>query len=304
MADIRVAYYDDIKDATVTIKQGGDIKGKFTVNQSSDVEIDLDRGIPVPVVEPVFGNNSWEDIEKAADYIRTFNLNEDQIKKELGAGWFVGAFKGDYITTSAGSIMHYYKIIDYNRDSYQGVRRGITLELGFEYTSLMNTVLGTQAADLKPMTMKPENEYSWRNTDMRNTIMTDIINNRISPELKNVIKPVNKSSNKIIGQGSGYIIPFIPDITDDMLFLFSSDEIMGSNAYKWYQNNPNPINRQRVFTGLGAFPPIGSEQKWWLRDVYEGNTSYPRFLCIGTDGNLNSSTVHNTPIGVSFGFCI
>jgi hypothetical protein len=88
----------------------------------------------------------------------------------------------------------------------------------------------------------------------------------------------------------------------DTLFLFSRVEVDGTNTsvhpgegsrYPWWASHPSAPNRIKQ-------QPAGTNQWWWLRSPWAGNTA---IATVNSNGSVTSNYANNA-VGVSFGLCV
>ena len=110
-----------VNDATVTIKQGGDVMGSFTLNQSNNVEILLNEGgqgggISMNDVKQYVDSQSYvtSDYLTSQSYIKYNDLNNYVTKTELENCTYVtkNALEGNYYSKTDINNMGYITIND------------------------------------------------------------------------------------------------------------------------------------------------------------------------------------------------
>lgn len=121
---------------------------------------------------------------------------------------------------------------------------------------------------------------------------------KMPEELKNVIKQVNKKTSA--GNQSTSI-----DTDAIQIFLFSVNEVAGTQSGSWVSNNEgskypvflNDASRVKKLSN-GA----GSAQWWWLRSPNLNTSS--AFCFVSSDGDVNGGNNASNSFGVCFGFCV
>jgi len=281
-----------VNNPTITITQGGEYKGSFTLNQSDNKTIDLAAGLPIPTVDPVFDNNSWADIAFVSEtFIVQNGLTPGDLSNVLG--WNLGDMK----SFTDGDITYQLRIIGVNHDRLVGgTRAGLTLELTAGW--------GGSTDDRARMNATNTNLGGWDGSRMR--IGTDAgittipnIRSQLPADLLAVLKTVNKST------ATDGLNPTLINSQDD-LFLFSEVEVTGGSAstapgegvrYAFYTvNNTNAARIKQQ--------PAGTNSFWWLRSpVISPTLTDTAFVAVSMVGSI-SPIIASAELGVSFGLCI
>lgn len=159
-----------------------------------------------------FAETSWSDIAKLSE-----------------AGYAASVFKvGDekQITLTTGEIITMV-ILGFDHDDLAsgGGKAGITL-------GTKNSLATSYA-----MNSSSTNSGGWKASKMRTETMAMLYDEQLPSDVKSVIKPVYKVTALYESSGT-------PDTTEDNLFLFSLEEVMGTNMYS--------STSQRSFSGEGS----------------------------------------------------
>ena len=216
------------------------------------------------LADPVFGNNTWEDINKACE----LNIIPDT--------WKIG----DEITVTLSGV--------YNMD--------VALQIwDFAHYDMSDgkgkngLVLGCkEIIFIEQMNTTDTNIGGWAESKMHNIVMEDIFVSMPSSLLK-VLKTVN------IGCDDGYN----PETIDDKVFLPSLRETGINESYDKTSGTKFPI-----FTDNNSRKKInndtGSVGWWWTRSSY---TDYNEHFC-HVNGGSRGGILADSDNGVVFCFCI
>ena len=214
-------------------------------------------------IDPVFANNSWEEIIAACQSGR------------VPDSWAVGDSKTMTINGSDYQI----DIIGKNHDTYTA---GGTAPLTFQMHDCY--------ADAKKMNSSDTNVGGWTSCAMRITYLPAIL--ALMPaEVQNGIREVNKLTSA--GDKSSTI-----NTTADKLFLLSEVEIFGSTRYSksgegsqyaYYKSGNSKVKKVN-----------GSNFAWWERSPSGGINTF--FCRVGSEGG-NYDGYASDSKGVAFGFC-
>lgn len=214
--------------------------------------------------DPVFANNTWEDIIEAC-----------QINK-VPKTWLVG----DQKTMTINGTNYHIDIIGKNHDDYAdgSGKAPLTFQMHECYPSRY------------AMNSSNTNTGGWTSSQMRTGWLQNILN--IMPsEVKSAIKEVNKLASKG-GVNSGI------NTTADKLFLLSEVEVYGTTTYTFSgegsQYDYYKAGNSKVKT------VSGSASKWWLRSPYKSNNT--SFVYVNESGSVSYVTATST-YGVAAAFC-
>lgn len=217
-----------------------------------------------PSYDPVFANNTWEQIIAACH------------NNEVPDTWKVA----DHKPMTINGVDYQIDIIGKNHDDYSdgSGKAPLTFQLHDCY------------ADAKQMNSTNTNNSGWTSCAMRSTHLPAIL--ALMPtEVQNGIREVNKLTSA--GNQSATI-----NTTADKLFLLSEVEIFGRSTYSksgegaqydYYKAGNSKVKNRN-----------GSTFGWWERSPV-GSMSLA-FCFVQNTGNAYYSLATNT-FGVAFGFC-
>ena len=216
-----------------------------------------------PSYDPVFANNTWEQIIEACH------------NNAVPDTWKVA----DQKPMTIGGKSYQVDIIGKNHDTYTA---GGTAPLTFQMHDCY--------AYEKQMNSSGTNVGGWTDCAMRNTHLPAIL--ALMPtEVQNGIREVNKLTSA--GNQSSTI-----KTTADKLFLLSEIEIFGiveysysgeGTQYAYYKAGNSKVKKLSDYTW-----------DWWERSPDGSDTTY--FCSVDPYGSANSNDA-NGPLGVAFGFC-
>ena len=214
-------------------------------------------------LDPVFANNTWEDVIAACQ------------NNTVPDTWTVG----DQLTMTIDGTDYAVDIIGKNHDDYSdgSGKAPLTFQLHDCYKT--GYALHNSATT----------SGSWSKCRMRTTHLPNILA-QMPIEVQNGIREVKK----ITSDGYGYTTY---TTTNDKLFLVSEKEVRGTSIdafagegtrYAYYKSKPltKAMN--------------GSNSNWWLRSPYKGDTD--KYVYINNTG-ANGLSSPTTSYGVSFAFC-
>lgn len=216
-----------------------------------------------PAYDPVFANNTWEQIIEACH------------NNEVPDTWKVADQKPMTINGKSYQI----DIIGKNHDTYaSGGKAPLTFQLHDCY------------GETKNMNSSNTNNGGWTRCDMRSKHLPAILN-QMPTEVQNGIREVHKLTSA--GNQSTTI-----DTTADKLFLLSEIEIFGSinnsfsgegTQYDYYKAGNS---RGKNYNGSASI--------WWTRSPDRNYQT--RFCGVGGGGYVNNP-IASLAKGVAFGFC-
>lgn len=216
-----------------------------------------------PPYDPVFANNTWEQIIAACH------------NNAVPDTWEVA----DQKPMTIDGVDYQIDIIGKNHDTYTA---GGTAPLTFQ----LHDCYGTKYQ----MNSSNTNSGGWTSCAMRSTHLPAIL--ALMPtEVQNGIREVNKMTSA--GSQSATI-----NTTADKLFLLSEIEIFGSVSYSksgegtqydYYKAGNSKVKKYN-----------GSASNWWERSPYGSNSAY--FCRVNSDGGANYYYASGAR-GVAFGFC-
>ena len=216
-----------------------------------------------PPYDPVFANNTWEQIIAACH------------NKEVPDTWKVA----DQKPMTINGVDYQIDIIGKNHDTYTaGGKAPLTFQMHDSY------------ANKKAMNSSHTNSGGWTSCAMRSTHLSAIL--ALMPtEVQNGIREVNKLT--LAGSRSKTI-----NTTADKLFLLSEVEIFGSTTYSaagegtqydYYKAGNSKVKKWN-----------GSANYWWERSPNKSDAD--DFCFVASDGTAFTDWA-STPYGVAFGFC-
>lgn len=216
-----------------------------------------------PSYDPVFANNTWEQIIAACH------------NNEVPDTWKVE----DQKPMTINGMDYQIDIIGKNHDTYTaGGKAPLTFQLHDCY------------GETKNMNSSNTNNGGWTSCAMRQTHLPAILS-QMPTEVQNGIREVNKLTSA--GNQSATI-----NTTADKLFLLSEIEIFGSVSYSksgegtQYDYYKAGNSKVKNYNG-GAY-------YWWERSPYGSDSA--RFCLVGSRGSADYSIARNA-MGVAFGFC-
>lgn len=216
-----------------------------------------------PNYDPVFANNTWEQIIAACH------------NNEVPETWKVA----DQKSMTIGGSDYLIDIIGKNHDDYSdgSGKAPLTFQLHDCY------------GELKNMNSSDTNSGGWTSCAMRQTHLPAIL--ALMPiEVQNGIREVNKRT--MLSSS------IRPKTTADKLFLLSEIEIFGSvthsykgegTQYDYYKAGNSKVKRRN-----------GSDDDWWGRSPHDsGSTGF----CYVTSGGRPDYYGASDETAVAFGFC-
>lgn len=219
-----------------------------------------------PSYDPVFANNSWEQIIKACQ------------QNAVPDTWVADG--SCYKDMTINGVNYRVDIIGKNHDDYADGSGKAPL------TFQMHDCYGTDY----PMNSSNTNSGGWNSCAMRSTHLPAILN-LMPAEVKAAIREVQKKTSA--GNQSSNI-----QTTNDKLFLLSEIEIFGSTTYSfagegtqydYYQAGNSKVKKRN-----------GSAYEWWERSPNSRNSL--SFCCV-TAGAGSTGIRASYLRGVTFGFC-
>lgn len=217
-----------------------------------------------PSYDPVFANNTWEQIIAACH------------SGSVPSAWAVGNSK----PMTIGGVDYQIDIIGKNHDNYAdgSGKAPLTFQLHDCY------------GELKSMNSTSTNNGGWTSCVMRSTHLPAILS-QMPTEVQNGIREVNKMTSA--GNQSATI-----NTTADKLFLLSEIEIFGrvsyskggeGTQYDYYKAGNSKVKKYN-----------GRANYWWDRSPYGSNSK--DFCVVGTRGSTGNyyASYKN---GVAFCFC-
>lgn len=219
-------------------------------------------------IDPVFANNSWEQIIAACQTRQipdTWNVGDQKPMTIDGTDYSIDIIGGGHDEYSDGSGL-----------------APLTFQLHEVYSSNY------------PMNGSAVNNTSWQSSAMRVTHLQSLLA-KMPPEVQSAIKEVNKLTSK--GNKSSEIIQ-----TSDKLFLLSEIEIVGASnssfygeggQYAYYRTN-DKVKRLTQDRG-------GSTVAWWLRSP--SRIDGGAFCAVNQSGDIAKYNANYTTVYVAPAFC-
>ena len=217
-----------------------------------------------PSYDPVFANNTWEQIIAACH------------NNEVPDTWNVA----DQKPMTINGVDYQIDIIGKNHDNYSdgSGKAPLTFQIHDCY------------GEAKKMNSSNTNKGGWTSCAMRQTHLPAILS-LMPTEVQNGIREVNKLTSA--GNRSSTI-----DTTADKLFLLSEIEIFGSVSYSKSGEGTQYDYYKAGNSKVKKFS--GSANNWWERSPDGRYSTY--FCCVRSDGHA-SGLAASYPYGVAFGFC-
>lgn len=217
-----------------------------------------------PSYDPVFANNTWEQIIEACH------------NNDVPETWKVA----DQKPMTIGGVDYLIDIIGKNHDDYSdgSGKAPLTFQLHDCY------------GERQGMNKSNTNNGGWTSCAMRQTYLPAILS-QMPAEVQSGIREVDKLTSA--GSESATI-----NTTADKLFLLSEIEIFGSVSYSLEGEGTQYDYYKAGNTPMKNY--LGSARRWWERSL---NGNNPRsFCCVDKEGNA-SYYYAGTADGVAFGFC-
>ena len=219
-----------------------------------------------PSYDPVFANNSWEQIIAACQ------------NNEVPDTWVADG--SCYKDMEINGKNYRIDIIGKNHDDYAdgSGKAPLTFQMHDCYD------------ETKQMNSSNTNSGGWTNCAMRSTHLPAILN-LMPAEVKAAIREVQKKTSA--GNQSSSI-----QTTNDKLFLLSEIEIFGSTTYSFAGEGTQYAYYQ---AGNSKFKNrSGSANSWWERSPRSSTSA--SFCFVTSNGNASSYNASYST-GVAFGFC-
>lgn len=216
-----------------------------------------------PSYDPVFANNTWEQIIAACH------------NNAVPDTWKVA----DHKPMTIGGSDYLIDIIGKNHDTYTaGGKAPLTFQLHDCY------------ADTKQMNSSNTSKSGWTSCAMRQTHLPAIL--ALMPiEVQNGIREVNKQT---MSRSS-----IRPKTTADKLFLLSEIEIFGSVTYS-YKGEGTQYDYYKADNNNKKKTRNGIEAAWWERSPK--NIDSEKFCVVGLNG-IADANFASEEMSVAFGFC-
>ena len=231
-----------------------------------------------PSFDPIFGNNSWEQIAEASKIIAKNKYTSREVA--VNFGWLLGDTKTDIgIDGKTRTI----RIIDYNHDDLSDGtgKAGISLDLaGCEKFGYRMNNENTNAGGYAASEMKTETLPTFKAL--------------LSSELQSVIKTVNKKSANGGADNFSEVLT-----TSEELFLLSEVEVLNRENYA-----QNGLDEGFVYELYNQLPATAIKNQFlWLRSSSKKNTTDYVYLK-STNVDTGSYTPKTTSVYLSYALCI
>lgn len=256
-----------VNGTTYTVKSGKCMVGGTVYNILKGRTLIDGTGYDItfkPSYDPVFANNTWEQIIAACH------------NNEVPDTWKVA----DHKPMTINGVDYQIDIIGKNHDDYSDGSGKAPLT--FQLHDCYNIA--------KAMHSTGSNTKGWEKCSMRVEHLPTILK-QMPADVQSGIREVNKISKN--GGKSTLLVT-----TKDSLFLLSEVEVFGSSSnslsgegtqYDYYKAGNSTVKNFN-----------GSAYDWWERSPYNGNT---RFYCCVNYKGASISRSANVVSGVPFAFC-
>ena len=270
-----------------------DCNGKYMEN---NLVVSLEK-----VFDPVFNNNSWDDIKLAVNAGKASSYWKVGDRKEVKLNGTVGNKSFSNTTTYC-----YILGFDHNKDVESNGAHA--LHIGFGASALNGGAYiaycdSSYSSDVSTscfnMNTSMTNSGGWNSCQMKSTICP-AFKNALPTELKNNIRAVTKwqnNGNSTTGQSGS-----------NEIWLLSEMEIFGSAAQSGYTANQVQYDFYKGVTDWSAAPKIkykdtstSEAANWWERSADSSN-SY--FFCYVYTGGDATSTLAYYSLGFSPCLCL
>ena len=256
-----------VNGTTYTVKSGKCMVGGTVYNILKGRTLIGGTGYDItfkPSYDPVFANNTWEQIIAACH------------NNEVPDTWKVA----DHKPMTIGGSDYLIDIIGKNHDDYSDGSGKAPLT--FQLHDCYNIA--------KAMHSTGSNTMGWEKCSMRVEHLPTILK-QMPADVQSGIREVNK-----ISKNGGKRILLVT--TKDSLFLLSEVEVFGSSSnslsgegtqYDYYKAGNSTVKNFN-----------GSAYDWWERSPSTGST---RYYCVVKSTGSSTNAISNTIRGVAFAFC-
>lgn len=254
--------YRNVKDGFITVD------GVYRKIKKAYITVDGKYQSCWNGIDPVFANNTWEQIAEACH------------TRQVPDTWLVG----DQKTMTIGDTDYLVDIIDKDHDDYaDGSGKA---PLTFQLHDLHN--------DSCQMHYDRTNEVGWIYSNM-GTLYVPFVWQRMPTVIQNAIRLVNKQTSA--GNQSSSMVT-----TSDALFLLSEVEITGKTNYSFsgegsqYAYYAQGGSKKKCYFNKGET----AATYWWTRSPHKDSTT--NFVSIDRNGNASYAGA-DFSYGVSPAFC-
>lgn len=208
-------------------------------------------------LNPVFGDNSWDDIISAAE------------SNSIPSTWKVGDTK-DLILEGGGGFNETLTMQIWGFDHFDQAYSSSKAKLCLGMKNLMQSLYSMNSSDI--------GNYSWNDTEMKRTVMNNILASMPS-NIKSHIKTVYTYANQGYGAQSGL------QSTDNVFIPGYTEVGFGGNNYDGNQS------RLAIFTDDASRMKrmrhgYGEQGAWWTRSPYTHNTT--DYVIVRMNGGMNT----------------
>lgn len=252
--------------------------------------------------DPVLNNNSWEDIQRAA---------QEGIAADI---WNVGdrieiPLNGTCRARTFNNKKVYAYILGFNHNAALEGDNTIHFQIGFDaLTDGVHIALtdssGSYSAGTSEFSMNYSNtnEGGWKSSVMRNKVIPAFIS-CLPSDLQSALKAVNKYTDN--GGGSTHQSSADVTATQDKVFLLAEYEIFGSRtlANQYEQNRQAQYDYYKNGNSKSMYndKSTSSTAAWWVRSNYYNNAG--NFCLVNPDGTSGSNNA-NYSLGFAPAFVV
>lgn len=255
------------------------------------------------VIDPVFNNNSWDDIKTAVNAGVASSYWKVGDRKEVILNGTVGNGKIFSNTTTYCYILGF----DHNKDVESGGAHALHIGFGASalsggaYIAYCDSQYNSTVSSTGYFSMNVPNTNSggWNSCQMKSTICP-AFKNALPSDLQSNIRAVTKwqnNGNSTSGQSSS-----------NEIWLLSEMEIFGSAQYSNYAANQVQYDFYKGVTGWSAAPKIkykdistSAAVRWGERSAYPSSSNY---FCLVATGGETSYSHANTSYGFAPCLCL
>ena len=284
MAIGAIIKYNNAEIATATENDSKilDCNGKYMEN---NLVVSLEK-----VFDPVFNNNSWDDIKLAVNAGKASSYWKVGDRKAVTLNGTVG-------TKSFSNTTTYCYILGFDHNKDVESNGAHALHIGFGASALSggayiayvdssyNSYVSTSCFN---MNTSATNSGGWNSCQMKSTICP-AFKNALPSDLRNNIRAVTKWQNNgksTSGQSSS-----------NEIWLLSEKEIFGYASLTNYTANQVQYDFYKGVTDWSAAPRIKYKDTstsegviWWWRSASSGNSN--SFCCVNPKGNATNNSAY------------
>ena len=288
MAIGAIIKYNNAEIATATENDSKilDCNGKY---MNGNIKVSLEE-----VFDPVFDNNSWNEIKKAVNSGTASSLWKVGDRKKVILNGSVGNGK-----TFSNTITYCYILgFDHNKSVESGGAHALHIGFGASalsggaYIAYCDSKYNSNVSTTGYFSMNSSdtNNGGWNSCQMKSTICP-AFKNALPSDLQSNIRAVTKwqnNGNRTTGQSSS-----------NEIWLLSEMEIFGSAKYSNYTANQLQYDFYKGVTGWSAAPKIkykdtdtSTAVNWLERSANSSNSSH--FCHVNTSGNASISIANRS----------